>query len=162
MGLFSKKDKNSVCKFSHLDGLSNVKKDFTVKVTQNDELQQLEFEQVLPKTDPLFLKYFQVCKVGIVTEKEIEERDKSVVGRAVIGGLLLGPIGAVVGGTSGVGTKKETKIKNCLVINYHPTNDINEIKVILLEIVGATMHLSAFIKALKEKANIVESKSQYL
>ncbi len=38
------------------------------------------------------------------------EKDKSVIGRAIVGGLLLGPVGAIVGGMSGIGTKKETKV----------------------------------------------------
>lgn len=36
----------------------------------------------------------------------IEKKSKSVVGRAVLGGLLLGPVGALVGGMSGLGTKE--------------------------------------------------------
>ena len=43
-------------------------------------------------------------------EYETIEKDKSVIGRAVVGGLLLGPVGAIVGGMSGIGTKKETKV----------------------------------------------------
>lgn len=42
--------------------------------------------------------------------------DKSVVGRAVVGGVLLGPVGAVVGGVSGVG--KKNKAGDYLVLNY--------------------------------------------
>lgn len=40
-------------------------------------------------------------------EREIIDKDKSVIGRAVVGGLILGPVGAVVGGMSGLGTKKQ-------------------------------------------------------
>jgi len=42
------------------------------------------------------------------------EKDKSVIGRAIGGGLLLGPLGAVVGGISGVGkkTKKPAATNN--------------------------------------------------
>ena len=43
-------------------------------------------------------------------EYETIEKDKSVIGRAIVGGLLLGPVGAIVGGMSGIGTKQETKI----------------------------------------------------
>ena len=37
-----------------------------------------------------------------------EQKEKSVIGRAVIGGLILGPVGAIVGGMTGMG-KKEVK-----------------------------------------------------
>ncbi len=38
-------------------------------------------------------------------EQIYEQKEKSVVGRALIGGILLGPVGAIVGGMSGIGTK---------------------------------------------------------
>jgi len=46
----------------------------------------------------------------VESKKETEfipgkEKDKSVIGRAIGGGLLLGPVGAMVGGMSGVGKK---------------------------------------------------------
>jgi hypothetical protein len=44
----------------------------------------------------------------ILEDKEliIEKQEKSVVARAIIGGLILGPVGAVIGGLSGMGTKE--------------------------------------------------------
>ncbi len=49
-----------------------------------------------------------------------KNKDKTVVGRAVGGGLLLGPLGAVVGGMSGIGTKskKLDQETDYLAINY--------------------------------------------
>ena len=50
------------------------------------------------------------------------EVDKSVLGRGLVGGLLLGPAGAVVGGLSGVGKKTvspgTTKHRWCLHVTY--------------------------------------------
>lgn len=43
-------------------------------------------------------------------EDIIENQDKSVIGRAIVGGLLAGPVGAIIGGISGIGTK-EVKLK---------------------------------------------------
>lgn len=39
--------------------------------------------------------------------KPVERSDRSVIGRGVAGGLLLGPVGAVVGGMSGIGSKQK-------------------------------------------------------
>jgi len=52
------------------------------------------------------------------SSKELTEHQKSVVGRSLLGGLLLGPIGAVIGGISGVGTQKETSMIWVITINY--------------------------------------------
>lgn len=48
-------------------------------------------------------------KHKIIIEDKTTEKDKSIVGRAVVGGLLLGPVGAIVGGMTGIGTKKYIK-----------------------------------------------------
>ncbi|WP_042170675.1 hypothetical protein [Paenibacillus gorillae] len=42
----------------------------------------------------------------ITTEKDLTEVNKSVIGRGIVGGLLFGPAGLVLGGMSGIGTKK--------------------------------------------------------
>lgn len=60
---------------------------------------------------------FKLYKIGIhyndivtahIEDKEsiTENKEKSVIGRALIGGLLFGPVGAIVGGMTGMGTKQ--------------------------------------------------------
>jgi outer membrane lipoprotein SlyB len=52
------------------------------------------------------------------TQKDIIEKDKSVVGRAIIGTALLGPLGGVVGGISGIGKKGKATQFEFLAIHY--------------------------------------------
>lgn len=59
-----------------------------------------------------------ITNLNIGTEKEIAEKNRSVIGRAVVGGAVLGPLGAVVGGMSEVKNKQVTKEKCLLVIDY--------------------------------------------
>lgn len=55
----------------------------------------------------------------VKSEQEILEKSKSVVGRAVVGGVLLGPLGAIVGGMTGVGNKrKKGKKSHFFILNY--------------------------------------------
>ena len=59
----------------------------------------------------------------------IMHKDKSVIGRAVLGGVLLGPLGAVIGGMSGLKTGQKITIPDSIVlIDCRLDND--EVKII--------------------------------
>ncbi|SFE85694.1 hypothetical protein [Thermoflexibacter ruber] len=40
------------------------------------------------------------------TEQLYELKDKSIIGRAIVGGLIMGPVDAIIGGMTGFGKKK--------------------------------------------------------
>ena len=63
------------------------------------------------------LHFSQILDIQYAESSRIYENDKSVVKRAAVGGLILGPLGAVIGGLTGVG-KKSHKFKGYIVINY--------------------------------------------
>ena len=50
-----------------------------------------------------------------IDKKRIEEKGKSVVGRALVGTLIAGPLGTIVGGMSGLGTKKKKRMSGILL-----------------------------------------------
>ena len=58
-----------------------------------------------------------ILDLGIVKVSELKKQ--SVVGRGVVGGLLFGPVGAVLGGMSATGKQK---IKSTLAICYLPSS----------------------------------------
>ena len=148
MGLFSKKNQIT---FAMEDGLDNIKKGSVVTLTLLDD--GLTIKQNLTK-NVSHLKYGQITNIGTVKEEEIIEKNKSVIGRAVVGDLLLGPLGAVVGGMSGIGTKQKKKSRLYFIINYDDDDDDDDGRVLSFLVTGNTMGLPKFKKELNERIGL--------
>lgn len=138
MGLFSSKNKdgNVSTDLKIVDGLNTFFKKEVIELSVNEEEHEIRIKSKFDKKKPVInLSLDKITRAGLISEKEIVEKSKSVGGRAIAGGLLLGPLGAIVGGMSGIGNKKETKTEYYFVINY--TSD-NEEKVLSFETVSLT------------------------
>lgn len=110
MGLFGKKEKATFYKFLVVDGcVPSMSAPSTVKISLFPD--QIEIRQIIGGKAVAYLSYSQVTAAAKVGEREIVEADKSVIGRAMVGGVVLGPLGAVVGGMSGVGKSRKRFIK---------------------------------------------------
>lgn len=102
------------------------------------------------KEPEVVLPYTHILSCAVGTKEQIIEKDKSLYGRAIVGGLIFGPAGAVVGGLDGALTKKQVKSKHTYVsIEY---GSFEEPKAVVLEVVGATLGLSKWIKELEQHA----------
>lgn len=64
-----------------------------------------------------------IVNVGIVNDKELIEKDKSVIARGIVGNVLFGGAGLILGGLSGIGTKKVNQDIDYLIINYKENNE---------------------------------------
>ena len=64
------------------------------------------------------LRYEQITDIFYGLEKEIIEKNKRLIGRAVAGGLLFGGAGAVVGAISGTGKKQKAVNKFMFIVSY--------------------------------------------
>ena len=53
-----------------------------------------------------------------IDNEELKRTERGVIGRAVVGGLILGPLGAIIGGMSGFKDDIKSINKYYLVINY--------------------------------------------
>ena len=161
MGLFSKKDNDDNIEMAakHISGLETMyqkNQDVYVMLDENDK--KVIFKNKIYKVfnkipkgiteKTINLSIDKINRIEIVSEKEIIEKGKSVGGRAVIGGLLLGPLGLLVGGMSGIGKNKTTKIKMFMVINY------NEDKVITLELPLIPINSNKLTLAVREQLNL--------
>lgn len=158
MGIFSTKNKNNERSVNFAAG--NDFGAFTQYTAINATLKEdcIFIVSRLNKKMSVSLKYEKIINCEFLSEKDIQEKSKSVLGRAAIGGLLLGPVGAVVGGMTGLNGKKvKEKTRAFIVINYAAGND--EIGIIYLEVVGASLNWRTFLKELKIKANIQEAEA---
>lgn len=154
MGLFGKKEKATFYKFLVVDGcVPGMKAPSTVKISLLSD--KIEIQQIVNGKGVAYLSYDQVTAAEKVNEKQIAEVDKSVIGRAVVGGVLLGPLGAVVGGVSGVGKKQKATYKDFFVINY--TAASGEPAVLSFEMVGPPAGFASFLSELKQKAGISDA-----
>lgn len=81
--------------------------------------------------DDTTLRYDQITDIFYGVETEIVNKPKSVIGRAVAGGILFGSIGSVVGAVSGAGTKQKKEYHVYFIISY--TSSSGESKFIEFE-----------------------------
>ncbi|MCY9512349.1 hypothetical protein M5W68_17005 [Paenibacillus larvae] len=97
----------------HITGLTTVPQGENVDVfTMKDSfvIQYKEFHYAIPID--------RVTSAAALTESEIVQKDKSVVGRAVVGSIF-GPLGTIIGGASAFSGKGKKNAKGSyLVIEY--------------------------------------------
>lgn len=107
----------------HVDGLPIERDEFTQSFIDEDYVVIQHVKLIFLKFNVLNtykIKIENIIDTIVASKKEIEEVNKSVIGRGLVGGLVFGPIGAVLGGMSGI---NKTKIQNKLyfVISYNST-----------------------------------------
>ena len=112
------KPKTDVLLFEHYGGIPFV---------NTKEIITLLFEDCLKirhnKETKITIEYQNIKNAEIL--KEIESKDKSALGGVLVGGLLLGVVGAVVGGVTASGKNK--KENYFLKITYTNNNENKEL-----------------------------------
>ncbi|EPY2307080.1 hypothetical protein ACXATD_002751 [Clostridium sporogenes] len=161
MGLFNRKNKEiNPINLVYIDGIDRYIKGATVSLSLDDKKRCLVIKDSKNNYPVVNISFEKLVAVDIVHEKDIIETNKNSVGRAMAGGILLGPLGAIVGGISGVGSKKNYKLRTFLVINYKSKDE--EIKVISFEIKNITLSMPKFINKLRENIPINNDEEIYL
>ena len=114
------------------ENLNPIEKDFP-----SEKLKFVLHTHGIELTFGLMDKPFQIHNsqiIGLIhtSKTELIKESKSVIGRSIAGGLLLGPLGAIVGGMSGIGHKENQGSKHFLIINYWDINTKNPKTLIIL------------------------------
>lgn len=79
------------------------------------------------------IKNDDIIEITLENEEQIyQHKEKSVFGRAIIGGLVFGPVGAIIGGMSGMkGEQKKVKMPD-LILSITIGKDSNNISRVIL------------------------------
>lgn len=136
----------------HLEGLpikgDSVFCDITI---QDESLKITETSGIFKKKakNTFSLDLNKIISMDIINEKNIQEKQKSIVGRGIAGAVLFGPAGAIVGGLSGTGKKQKVKTKNVFVISYYGKD--NEVKSINFDPGLVIAFVEEFIRDYEDK-----------
>lgn len=102
-----------------------------------------------------YIHHDQIIDIKCIPYQQFEQQNKSVIGRAVVGGLLLGPLGAIVGGMSGIGTKLKSLGKYALVINFWDVYS-HKLQSIMIATSSPVDSFISKVESEKAKGNIAE------
>lgn len=103
-----------------------------------------------------YIAHEQIIDMKFIPHTQLTTENKSVIGRAVVGGLLLGPLAAVVGGMSGIGTKVKSLGEYLFAINFWDVYT-HQIQTILICTQQEAIRFVERVEAEKAKKNIPES-----
>ena len=106
MGLFKKKEITKE-KFKCITPFGNIRKGNATWLELFDD--HIAFTSRFVQDEPITLKYSKITNVDYVSEWEKYEKDRSPIGRAIVGQALFGDTGAQVGAISGL---QKRKLKN--------------------------------------------------
>ena len=127
MGLFTKTKGSIISDYFQLkESVANLTAGNMVNVELYDD--HLDIKEV---KNSVSLRYDQIIDIFYGLQTEIVSQGKSVIGRAVAGGLIFGGVGAVVGAVSGTGTKDKKERHFYFIISY--TSSTGEDKFIQFE-----------------------------
>ncbi|NQX65712.1 hypothetical protein HQN90_06195 [Paenibacillus alba] len=111
------------------------------------------FKMVVDNTFKIPLANF--LESTVTTEKEIVSQSKSVIGRGIVGGVLFGPAGLLLGGMSGIGDKKKTKVSDVYIVSY--LSSAEEVRNITFTMPPLMVSVTKkFDKDLKERMKMVQ------
>lgn len=122
-------------------GLPNITNKSLVDVFANNEKLVIKHKDVKYE-----IGFSKLTAVEFVDKVEQLEKNKSSLARGAAGALVLGPLGAIAGAASGIGTKKEKG--SFVVVNYKSDE---ETKAIILQITNGVFKASKFAKEMRNK-----------
>lgn len=144
MPIFTTHDKQGrkSVNFSYISGMPDPwREGAPANLTIDAENNRLIITSRLYDWQPVSLPFKRIYNVELFSENETVEKSKSVIKRGIAGALIAGPVGAVVGGMSGIGSKTKTQTRRGLAIDFVTANGDRSL---IFETVGATYDAEGF------------------
>ena len=135
----TKQGKMIPLKFRHIQGMPNLIKGEIVKISSDKISVKIDNKHLIPKER---IKYKTVTNSKMLTD-----RQKSVIQRSLVGIVVAGPLGAIVGGLSGIGSKQTIELVHFLNLDYIDDNGIEQNALFALEDVSHLMYLNMFARS---------------
>jgi len=102
--------------FKHIKGINRFAEGIDVLISFNENIIII---------DNVMIPNSKISKLQISSSKQLVNKENSVIGRAVIGGILTGGVGAIVGGMSGINDgSKVTKLIHYLILTFKDEKEI--------------------------------------
>ena len=132
------KKETTPIRFRHIEGMPNLKEGKVVEISKNKKSINIDNKiSILNKN----------IKSKIITSsKELTEKQKSVLKRSLLGIVVAGPLGAIIGGMSGIGTKQKMELVYFLTIDYVDDCGIEKSSLFSLEDSSKLLNLTMFAR----------------
>jgi len=132
----AKQGKLTPIKFRHIQGMPNLMEGEIVKISSDEKSIKIDNKYSIPKDR---IKFKTTTNSKMLTEKQ-----KSVIKRSLVGIAVAGPLGGIIGGISGIGTKQTTELVHFLTIKFIDILDVEHTALFALEDVSHLMYLNRF------------------
>jgi len=133
----------SIIQTTHVSGIKGLPDGVKVNLFLDSERITVNHKQTIPLSRIKF--------AHLSTGEQLREKQKSVIKRAVAGGLVLGPLGAVVGGLSGVGTKTKQQEVLFMSLDYITKDGIEETAVFVSEGIVKRIEMTTFANEINKQ-----------
>lgn len=96
----------------------------------------------------------KITDIKIAKTKQLTDKQKNIIGRAIIGTLIGGEIGGIIGGMSGIGTAKKTEDVEILYITYKDQNENEKnISFAITNLAEKSLFLNSWVLGMNQRIN---------
>lgn len=130
----------------YLNGFLNYQSGVEVKIQANTNTFTIDNKHHIPIQE--------IIEIKIVKTKQLTEKQKNVIGRAIVGTLIGGGIGGIIGGVSGIGTTKKTEDVEILYITHKDKNgNEKNISFAIINLAEKSLFLNSWVLGMNQKIN---------